>query len=286
MKYTKTILLMLWWSVFILTGCEKDKEESKFSAQPGEIVRVNDTVLTEDDLVNLMPEGELAPLEIRDKRLFIKRWIETELLCQEALNRKIHKDPRVQARVKNQKRQFLSNHMLFLAMREKIKVTPEEIENYFDQHREEYVNEYRVKHILVNTREEAEEVIDLLGKHSFEWVANRYSVDPEAGRGGDLGYLTKGNMIPAFEEVIFDMKPGEVSGIIESDFGFHVIKMVGMREALARVGLDDVKEQIMSSLVMEKRKRFYSEFMDSLWSSSEIIFSDTMYRPRESVETK
>ncbi len=271
-----TAIIILLNIILILTGCEE--VEKGVPEQPGEIVRVNDTVFTEDDLVNLMPEGELAPLETEGKSQFVERWIETELLCQEAIRRKIHRDPRIRARIKNVRREFLSNHMLFLAMREKINVTPGEIESYFIQHRDEYTNEYRVKHILVNTAEETEQVMELLNKHSFEWVANRYSVDPEAGRGGDLGYLTKGNMIPAFERVVFDMKPGEVSDIIESDFGFHLIKMVGKREALARVSLEDVEENIMSFLTMKKRKKFYREFIDSLRASAEIVFSDTVYK--------
>ena len=100
-----------------------------------------------------------------------------------------------------------------------------------------------------------------------------------AKRGGDLGYLTKGNMIPEFETVIFDLKPGEVSRIVESDFGFHLIKMVGMREARVKVSLDEVRERIMSQIIMEKRARTYSEFAAALKDSADIEYFEKTYMP-------
>jgi parvulin-like peptidyl-prolyl isomerase len=131
----------------------------------------------------------------------------------------------------------------------------------------------------VNSAEEAEQVKELLKTKSFTWVANRYSVDPVAKRGGDLGYLTKGNMIPELEEIIFDMKPGEMSGIIQSDFGYHIFKLEDVREALVAVGLDDLREQIMNTIMLEKRKKAYGEFLDSLRVSAKIDYRDRSYTP-------
>jgi peptidyl-prolyl cis-trans isomerase C len=146
------------------------------------------------------------------------------------------------------------------------------------------MNEYRVSQILVGTPEEAEQVIELLKTKSWAWVANRYSIDPGAKRGGDLGYLTKGNMIPELEAIVFDMKPNDVSGVIKSDFGYHVFRLDDVREALVSVGLDDVREQIMNTLMLEKRKKAYREFIDSLKASADIAYKDESYlRPAESV---
>ncbi len=117
---------------------------------------------------------------------------------------------------------------------------------------------------MVNSLEEALQVEEMLEKNSFTWVANRHSVDPVARRGGDLGYLTKGNMIPAFETVVFDMKPGEISDIVQSEFGYHIIKLVGTREAQVKVELDDVRERIMNQLVMARRNAAYRELIDRL----------------------
>ena len=141
----------------------------------------------------------------------------------------------------------------------------------------EYRYEYRVSHILVSTLEEAKNVQELLEKNSFAWVANRHSIDPVARRGGDLGYLSKGNMIPEFENVVFDLRPGEVSDIVKSDFGYHIIKLVGMRESLVTVDPADVRAQIINMLIMEKRERAYGDFLGSLRRGADVEYYDENY---------
>ena len=130
---------------------------------------------------------------------------------------------------------------------------------------------------MVNTYEEALQVQELMKTKSFTWVANRHSVDPVARRGGDLGYLTKGNMIPAFETVIFDMKTGEVSGIVQSEFGFHIIKLIGTREAQVGVELADVRERILNGLVMRRRAAAYCELIDRLRERAEVEYINGEY---------
>lgn len=265
--------------VAAITGCAETEKNNARAIPAGAIVRVGDIVLTDDKLENLLPESEKIPFSVEEKSRFIQHWVELEILYREALRRGLQNDPRVRARIKGLEKEFLADHLIFLELRERIQVSEEEIEDYFIRHGDEYKYEYRVRHILVNTLEEAEEVQELLKTKQFAWVANRYSVDPVAKRGGDLGYLTKGNMIPEFETVIFDLKPDEVSGIVESDFGFHIIKMVGMREARVKVSLDEIRGGIMSRLIMEKREKAFKEFTGALRNSTDIEYFEKNYVP-------
>jgi peptidyl-prolyl cis-trans isomerase C len=260
-----------------LGGCGEKAGEQPAERRSGEIVRVGDAVLTESDLENLLPEGEKVPFTTEEKKIFVERWVNQEILYQKAVSLGLPDDPRVRSRLRSLEQEFLADHIVFLEMRDRTWVSEKEIEDYYEQHEREYVYEYRVSHILVNTIESAEEVKELLATKSFTWVANRHSVDPAARRGGDLGYLTKGNMIPEFESVIFTMKPGEASDIVKSDFGYHIIKLVGMREAQVKVSLDDVREQIMNLLVMEKREKAYTDFLSSLRSVADIEYIDMTY---------
>lgn len=268
-------LLML--TALILAGCGERTEEEPRERTAAGTVRVGDAVLTDSDLDNLLPEGERIPFTKAERKALVSRWIDTQILYQEARRRGLGEDPRIKARLRGLEQEYLADHLVFLELRERTEVTEEEIEEYFRIHEKEYMYEYRVSHILVNTLEEAEKVLELLKSRSFAWIANRNSVDPEAKHGGDLGYLTKGNMIPEFEEVIFDMKPGEVSGVIRSDSGYHVIKLVGMREAFVKVGLEDVREQIMNKLMIEKRKRAYKDLILSLRNGADVEFYDSSY---------
>lgn len=267
--------------LLLVAGCGGEDARDDSALPPDAIVRVGDEVLTESHLENLLPAGEKTPYSASEKADFVRQWVEMELLYGEAVRRGLHNDPRVRARLERFEREFLADHLTFLELRERIEVSEEDIESYFEDHRDQYIHEYRVSHIMVNTHEEAEEILTLLEKRSFTWVANHHSVDPVARRGGDLGYLTKGNMIPAFETVIFDLKPGEVSGIVQSEFGCHIIKLIGTREAQVKVELNDVRERIMNKLVMARRNAAYHEMIDRLFENAEVEYLSSGYAGQE-----
>jgi len=268
----RTGLLALLVPFLLTAGCGNGKKSDDSAVPSDAIVSVNGKVLTESHLENLLPAGEKTPFTDSEKAAWVRQWVEMELLCGEAVRRGLDNDPRIKARLESLEREYLADHLAFIELRERIEVSEEEIEDYFEEHRDEYANEYRVSHIMVNTLEEARQVQELLKKNSFAWVANRYSVDPVAKRGGDLGYLTKGNMIPAFETVVFDMQPGEVSDIVQSEFGYHIIMLVGTREAQVKIELADVRERIMNELVLRKRDAAYRELMEKLFEKADIEY--------------
>jgi len=267
-----------------LAGCGEGDGDERAESGQNPIVRVGDAYLTEEAIESLLPSEERVPIE--DKRRFVERWVDTEILYQEALRRGVGDDPRVRTRIRALEQEFMADHLTFLELRNRTVVTEEEIETYFETHEQEYRYEYRVSHILVSTLEEAQNVQKLLENNSFAWVANRQSIDPVARRGGDLGYLSKGNMIPEFESAVFEMEPGEVSDIVKSDFGYHIIKLVGMRESLVTVDPADVRAQIVNMLIMEKREKAYESFLESLRSGADIEYYDKNYMtvaPQDSV---
>ncbi|NIA30365.1 MAG: hypothetical protein GWP06_10705 [Actinobacteria bacterium] len=87
--------------------------------------------------------------------------------------------------------------------------------------------EFRALHILVKTKAEAEEVLKLLksGK-DFKEVAKNKSISPSAAQGGDLGYFNKGDFDPKIEAAIAALKVGEISGIVETSYGFNIFKRI------------------------------------------------------------
>ncbi len=270
--------------LFAVGGCGKGNEPGKAAGdKTGEIVRVGDAVLTGGDLNRLVPEDEQIPPTFEERRDFVRRWVDMEVLRQEAIRRGFKTDPYVEARLKELEQQFLADYLVFAELRKRTEVSEEEVAAYYVAHEREYMNEYRVSQILAGTPEDAARAAGLLKTRGWAWVANRYSIDAGAKRGGDLGYLTKGNMIPELEAIVFAMKPGEVTGVVKSDFGYHIFRLDDVREALISVGLDDVREQIMNTLMLEKRKRAYRELLESLKAKADIAYKDESYlRPAES----
>jgi hypothetical protein len=273
----RTVLPALIIPLLLAVGCGGGDVRDDSSLPPDAIVTVDGKALTVSQLELLLPAGEKTPFSASEKAAWVSQWVEVELLYGEAVRRGLHNDPRIKARLESLEREFLADHLTFIELRERIEVSEEEIKEYFEDHRDQYIYEYRVSHIMVNSFEEAGQVQEMLKKNSFTWVANRHSVDPVARRGGDLGYLTKGNMIPAFETVVFDMMPGEVSGIVRSEFGYHIIQLVGMREAQVKVELDDVRERIMNQLVIRRRNAAYRELIDRLSERAEVEYFNGEY---------
>lgn len=90
--------------------------------------------------------------------------------------------------------------------------------------------EIRASHILVDTKEKAENIKEQIdnGKE-FEKLAREASEGPSADNGGDLGYFGKGDMVKPFERKAFDLDVGEVSGPVKTEFGWHIIKKTDER---------------------------------------------------------
>ncbi|MGI0134938.1 MAG: peptidylprolyl isomerase [Candidatus Micrarchaeaceae archaeon] len=83
----------------------------------------------------------------------------------------------------------------------------------------------RCAHILVTKESQAKEVLDKLGKgESFGKLAEQYSIDGSRKRGGDLGFFGRGMMVKEFENAAFALEKGQTSGIVRTQFGYHIIK--------------------------------------------------------------
>lgn len=103
-------------------------------------------------------------------------------------------------------------------------------------------------------KKKAEAVLQLVrGGMDFAAAARKYSEGPTAANGGDLGFFSRGRMVKSFDDVVFSLKPGEISGVVESPFGYHIIKLVEVRPAFTRP-YDQVKDEIASAMKRRQAK--------------------------------
>ena len=133
--------------------------------------------------------------------------------------------------------------------------TDADVQAYFGQHQDIYLHpqEVMAEHILVNTHDEAEQVLARLKKgESFEMLARQVSRDPaSAAQGGRLAPFRHGTLVPEFEEAAFALKKGELSNIVQTQFGFHIIKKIGQVN-LPPESYADAKEAIRNQLERAK----------------------------------
>jgi peptidyl-prolyl cis-trans isomerase D len=142
-------------------------------------------------------------------------------------------------------------------------ITNSEIEDYYKKHIKMYQEpeQVRARHILIkpdNNKKEAKAKIERILKEvkagkSFEELAKKYSACPSKNRGGDLGFFGRGRMVKPFEDAAFSLKVGEVSDIVETSFGFHIIKLEEKKQART-IPLSEAKEGIKNIIYNQKAK--------------------------------
>lgn len=159
-------------------------------------------------------------------------------------------------------------------MEDEIEVTEEEIQSYFDENKETFgeVEQVEASHILVDDEEIAEEVISKLNDgEDFATMAKEYSIDTStAENGGELGFIGKGEWDETLEEVAFALEVGTYSKEpVETDDGFHIIKVTDHKEAKEAV-YDEAKDEIKEILFNQKADSYYSIWIVELMEDYEI----------------
>ncbi|MFQ6102739.1 MAG: peptidylprolyl isomerase [Candidatus Glassbacteria bacterium] len=166
----------------------------------------------------------------------------------------------------------------------KTKVTPEEKAAYFEEHREEFKHDEQVgaKHILIQVdKDEPPDSIeskknridDLLARinngEDFSTLATEYSDCPSSVKGGDLGYFSRGKMVKPFEEAAFALKVGEVSGVVRTNYGYHIIKVYD-RKGAGYSSFEEVEESIEQTLKRGQTSEKMEALLEKLKSKSDI----------------
>lgn len=159
------------------------------------------------------------------------------------------------------KENIVNNIQLQKILEPYIEISDDEIAQYFENNKDylDQAEEVKASHILVESKEVADEVKEKLdGGADFAELAKEYSTDTSNSQvGGSLGYFGRGEMVPEFEEVAFSMKVDEISEPVETQFGFHIIKVEDHKEA-KEATLDESKEDIRKTIFQDKMGDAYN----------------------------
>lgn len=163
------------------------------------------------------------------------------------------------------------------SVRAQTQASEDELRRSYDLHRADYRVPDRVKaaHILFKTTGKApaqaaaiektarQVLAEVRSGKDFAELAKKYSEDSSAGQGGDIGWIVRGQTVKEFEDAAFSMKPGEVSDLIKTIYGFHIIKLLDKQSAHLRT-FDEVKEEIRADLENQKRAQAEQALADNL----------------------
>jgi len=193
------------------------------------------------------------------------------VLVQKAKEEGLHRKGEVRSKLKSVQDRILLEAMVQELQKARIAVADEEVKEYFEKNKKKFTNpqEVRVSHILVRKKSEAKKILNELSEGvSFEKLAQKYSIDSiTAPKGGDLGYISPGEMIPAFEEAIFALeKKGDIGPIIETQFGYHVVKLTDKKK-LENKTPEEINYEIRTTIQNEKLERLMERFRQELMVS-------------------
>lgn len=224
------ILLLLSLGLMLGACAKKSPDDSKVLAS------VNGEAITEKDYEDYLRARQTQqppiPEKEKERKVVLDEMVNRVLLVQSAAEHKVDHELDVYFQIKRQRENVLARAMLRKYLKDN-PISDEEVQKYFDQDMEKAnKNEYRARHILVRSEEEAKDILAQLQKGtSFNSLAQKKSIDVRSGKqGGDLGWFSQDVIVPEFFSAVTAMKRGEVTKeAVKSDFGWHIIKFEDSR---------------------------------------------------------
>jgi len=258
----------------------KDKDSVIRQTREAFFQRMIDGILIEQ-------EAKKAGISIKDEDVMnvIQGMITKQKISMDELMKNLAREGSSLETVKKEIRsQIIRMKLLKKEVRDKIIITDDEIGEYYNKHRHEYEGKesVRIKQLLLllpvtaspdekrKLKNEALRLRERIIKgESFDALTAQYSQGPAALQGGDVGFIEKGTIIPEVETVAFSLPPEQISDVIESSMGFHIIKVIDKKGAgLKPIAV--VREEIQDRIENEKLEKKYEEWISSVREKAHI----------------
>jgi len=275
-------------AVLVAAGCQKAKEGGPQSAAPtttnaadGEVVATyGGKTLTRGELMkqfeSLNPRQRTFLATPDRKRQFVENTIMNNLLFEEGRKAGYDRDADVQRQVEDLKKRLVVQQVM-RQYQTPPTISDEQVRKYYDENPALYsTTQIKASHILVKDEDTAKQILAEVRAHpeKFADLAKEKSTDTSsAQKGGDLGMFGPGRMVPEFERVAFSLKPGEISDVVKTQYGFHAIMVTERKEGEPKP-FDQVKEQIRATLRNKGLQDQVTGHFDTLKKQSGLTVND------------
>jgi peptidyl-prolyl cis-trans isomerase C len=285
MKRIFLSLIILFCALISAFGCaRKPSEDDKVLANVS-----NKTVTLRDfkERVAKLPPYYKNVVD-RNKKRFLDETIVEMMFYEEAIRRGLDSDKEVKEILREAKKKILIAKLIKIEVEDKVKVDEAEKRHFYEANKDKFKAPelWRASHILVDTHKEAEDVLAELTKGAdFAELAKARSKDATASRGGDVGYFRKAQVVAEFENACMQLRVGELSGIVHSQFGYHIIKLTDKKESGTQ-SYDEVKRFIEDELKKEKRSELFDKLVLNLKNKYNVEIQDDVFRSLEAMDKK
>lgn len=231
----------------------------------------------EKEITNYDVESALQSLEPyqamhfnseQGKKQLLDDLVNQELFYMEAKENELHNDEEFKKELQRVQENMLKQYAINKVLTS-ISLTEEEKKAFFDANKDKFnkPETATAKHILVETEEQANDLLNKIKANevSFEDAAAEHSTCPSKEAGGNLGSFPRGQMVPEFEEAVFNMEKGDVVGPVKTQFGYHLIKLEDLNKG-GESEYEEVKNEIERTLMYQKQTEVYSKKLNDLRS--------------------
>jgi peptidyl-prolyl cis-trans isomerase C len=251
-----------------------------------------DRVITEMLIDDKIQSGKIKVSD-EDINKEVENIAQTQGMSMEELDKRLQEVGRSMKELKDN----IQRGLAFKALIEKfageeLVVSGEDIQEYYDENTQQFKQPEQVKasHILVKVEQDASEDDKAAAKAEIEEIkakidaggdfaelAKAESDCPSGKNGGDLGFFSEGRMVKPFSDAAFAMEVGQISDVVETQFGYHIIKVTDKKEAKTQT-FEEVKDNIKGRLEGEKRNKYVSSYIEKLKKEAQITY-DEEYDP-------
>lgn len=243
---------------------------------------VNGVSITKGQLTPVLEEyrskAGKRSLEPQEKMEVVKSVVRRHLILQQKEAAELRKSERIRKQLKEMEDQLVLAAYLEQHVGQYLTVSDGELQEYYKANLSSFSTPPKVKakHILLRSEAEAKGVLEKLRKGAeFSAMAKQYSIDlPMALEGGSMGTIEKGKTLPELQQVLFSLKEGEVSDVVKTRFGYHILSVEEIIP-ISPKSFDEVKGEIKTTLIRQKEAKAFEKMVAEIEKRAEIkIFKD------------
>lgn len=276
MKRERARILISAVALALVFGCAKEP-----SPDDKVIAKVSNSSITLGDFkarIAKLPSYYREIVE-KNKKRYLEEMIAEKLFYEEALRRGLNNDKEVAEVINEAKKKIVIAKLIKNDVEDKVKVSEDEIAAFYEANKDKLRTPemWRASQILVPTEQEAVDVLQKLNSGAnFEDIARANSKDATASRGGDIGYFRAGQLVPEFEKTAIALNVGQLSGVVRTKFGYHIIKLTD-KKASGMQSYENAKPMIENELKKKKKVDIFYELVMSLKKKYDVNINEEAF---------
>ncbi len=240
------------------------------------LATVNGKKITENEveafLQSLAPQIAVQFGDKEGRAKLLQELVNQELFYLDAVNNNLDKEEDFVAELERVKATLLKQYAVAKILNN-ITATEEEVKDYYDKFKDTFnkPESVRASHILVDDESTALNIMKEIKEGlTFSEAAKKYSKCPSNANGGDLGYFTRGKMVPEFEKAAFALNKDEISEPVKTQFGYHIILVTDKKQP-SDTTMEEIRDELVRQIIIVKQNDIYSKKVAELSNKYEVI---------------